>query len=444
MPESRPIFGKKIISNSLYSILDLILMKISTIVVFIILVRILADDEIAAIGICTGYLVFISYLDVTPIRILLRDYPKISKNKQKRDSILSALFAFWGLQFIFMMLLYGALSVVFLQNVQLDNLSFLLFAVTLDFAAISFQSWLKIVYYSDFRQAVATRISLFMAIARLLSYIILYFYPTLIAYIWLLIINAVITCLVWGAFFVKHFHYQPIINKETPKLIKQALLDYGLWEHFNRTIINTLLMVDMVILSSVGQYKDLASYTIALRFASLLTMIPLQLGRTIQVTLSNYTSDYKRFAAINSFLKFNTVISLMQLVVVFLFGDMLIKILFGSDVNEDVLHFSIIISIGITLYNVSMPFLSIGNSFLCIRNLFTRVFLPVLLMGIPVLIFSAMQWGASGIAYGKILILGLLALAISLYVYSNYRFPISAKVITEDEKKLFFELFRRK
>src|SRR5690606_41948215 len=49
----------------------------------------------------------------------------------------------------------------------------LFFALTIDFMAISFQDWLKLVFYTDFQQTLATKISFLFSTLRLLSYGIL-------------------------------------------------------------------------------------------------------------------------------------------------------------------------------------------------------------------------------------------------------------------------------
>src|SRR4030067_2280261 len=106
MENNHMTFGGKIVKNTFFALVDLFLTKIGSTFAFILLVRFLPGRDIATIGIAIGYLVLVFYLDVGPIRILLRDYPKITKNRNERDELLTALFFFWGLQAIAMLLLF--------------------------------------------------------------------------------------------------------------------------------------------------------------------------------------------------------------------------------------------------------------------------------------------------------------------------------------------------
>ena len=162
MKEKDQSFGRKVITNTTFALADLLLAKISTTVAFILLVRLLHQSDIALIGIGMGYIVLIAYLDIGPIRVLLRDYPKVSIDINKRDQLLSALFLFWVLQAVTMMLFCFGLHTFVFGKMKVEGLSFLFFGMTLDFIALTFQDWLKLIFYTDFKQSIATKISFFL------------------------------------------------------------------------------------------------------------------------------------------------------------------------------------------------------------------------------------------------------------------------------------------
>ncbi len=73
------MLSRRIFSNTTAAIADQLITKLGTTLVFVVLVRILPAEDIATIGIATSYIVVVQYLDVGLIRILLRDYARLSE-----------------------------------------------------------------------------------------------------------------------------------------------------------------------------------------------------------------------------------------------------------------------------------------------------------------------------------------------------------------------------
>ncbi|MBL1276867.1 MAG: hypothetical protein COB30_012355 [Ectothiorhodospiraceae bacterium] len=429
-------FGKKVFGNTFFSVLDILLFKVSTVLAFIILVRILPVDDIAILGIAGGYLVFIGYLDVAPIRVLLRDYPKISKQKKQRDHVLTAFFLFWLLQAALMLCLFLMLDYTVFSDLKLKGISFVFFALTMDFIALSLSGWLKTIFYIDFKQKKATKISFFLAIGRVSTYSYLIFYPTLDAYAELLIAFSIFSNVVWFSAFLAQFKYKPSIDKNTIKILKDSLHDYGLWDHFNRTVINTLFIIDVVIISYYATLSEVADYTIALKFTSLLAIMSMQLNRSLQVSLSNIDDESKRQESISLFFKINAAISIGQLIVIVSFGDLLLMLLFGPNLSSSVYEYSVIISVGVTLFNIAFPVLAIANNFCKIKQLFILVFLPSLISGLLGYYFLSIGWGVIGVCYGNIFCYLILASLLILYTKKKYHFSLNILSFNDNEKKI--------
>lgn len=436
-------FGKKVFNNTAFALIDMILLKISTTVAFILLVRLLPHPDIATIGIGMGYLVLVAYLDVGPIRVLLRDYPEISKDRNSRDQFLTALFSFWILQTSAMLLFCLGLQSFVFDKLGTPGLSFLFWGMTIDFIALTFQDWVKTIFYTDFRQDLSTKIGFIFTVFRLACLGVLFFYPSLDSYTWILIVTSIINCIVWGIALQRRFHFHPIFNRSIPGLLKKSLSEYGLWDHFNRMVIDTLLMIDTAVLSWFGQLGDIGNYTIALKFTSLFFLIPMQLHRTLQVALSNYRENSKRFEVINTFIKINALISFAQMLFVLIGGEWLIYLLFGVEIEMNVIHYVIIISIGVTIMNLSWPLMSIINNLCNLRYAFFKVFFPALLIGCAIYIGTAIIWGAIGVAYGNIATYLILTIALTIFTVKQYPFPLRFRLITAEERSLLRELMKR-
>ena len=209
-------------------------------------------------------------------------------------------------------------------------------------------------------------------------------------------------------------------------------------------VIDTLFTIDTVVLSwfAFEQLQDISNYTIALKFTSLFFLIPMQLHRSLQIVLANYNEPTKQANSINAFIKVNFVVSFAQLLFVFVGGNWLIHVLFGEDIPMDVTNYTIIIALGVTLMNMSWPLMSIINNFCSLRQAFFWIFLPALAFGFSVYVWTAITWGAIGVAYGNIVIYTALALGLVIFTAKHYPFPLKLGIITEQERGVLHDIFR--
>jgi O-antigen/teichoic acid export membrane protein len=437
-----PSVGLRVASNTTFAMLDMIVSKVGTTAVFVLLVRLLSAEDVAAIGIATGYLVFISFLDVAPIRALLRDYPSVSSNRRDRDELLTGMFAFWALQTVAMLLLCLLLQNLALSRVPVPGIGFLFLAVTVDFIAQTLRGWVTTVLYADFQQAVATKVSFVLTMGRLASYGLIALAPALTTYAWLLIVLGILSTVTWATLVVKLLGYAPVVTADTPKVLWRSISSYGLWDHGNRMAVDTLFMVDTVVLSWFGQLADIAAYTIALRVNSLLFLVPQQLSRSLQLMLSHAPDDQRRHKAINVFLKWNTLISMVQMVAVIVAGGWLLRLLFGVSGEGTVLTYTVVIAAGVALMNFGWPLVAVINNLCSLRRAFLTVYLPALLVGVSVYVVGAARWGGLGVAWGNVVAYTVLFLGLALFVRSNYRFSLAPQWLSVEEKGLISELFR--
>jgi O-antigen/teichoic acid export membrane protein len=437
-----PNFAKKIFQNTAFALIDTLFMKITTTIVFILLVRLLPKEDIAKIGVATGYVVLLTYFNIGAIRVLYRDYAKFDKNSNDLMQFLTAIFVSWFLQSIIMLICCQILQVFVFSGRNVHGLSFLFWGLTIEFIAFTFQEWIKVIFFTNFKQSIVTRLSFFLNLIRLASYGILLVWPSLENYSRILIVTSFANCIVWTTLFQRHFHFRPIVDRHLTIILLNCLKGYSLWDHFNRVVIDTLFTIDIVVLSWFGKFNDVANYTIALKFTSLFFLIPMQLGRSLQITLSNLMENQKRYEAINGFIKINAAISFAQMVFVIVFGGWVIQFLFGAGIDKDVWLYTIIISFGVTIMNLGYPLISVINTFCDLRKVFLMVFLPALFLGILLYIFSAFLWGGLGLSVGNIVIYSLIVCAISIYTIKYYRFPLELKLFTEKDKRLLQQVFK--
>ncbi len=435
-------FSKKIFSNTTFAIFDQISYKIGTTVGFILLVRLLTSTDIAAVGIASGYMILIGYLDNGLVRVLLRDYPQIADDAGERNLHFTAYMVFMLLQAVVMLLVAGVLNALVLSGLALPGLAFLYLALTVEFIALMFQDWIKLVFFTKLEQVFATKISVAVLIARLASYGILLFSPTLDTFSWLLIVVSAGTILIWGTVFTVKFAFRPVFSRRIIGVLKHALGSYGIWDHFNRMVADTLLNIDPAILTFFATLAAIGNYSIAIKVASLLLLLPRQLVRSLQVVLSNYQTDRERLNAIYTFTKANILLSVGQLAFFFLFGRLLIRALFGAVDVDAIYGYSLVLSTAVTIFSLAHPLIAISNTFASMRRLFLTVFLPSLAAGLAAYVAGAWLWGAYGMAMANVVVFSMLAAGLFWFMRREYPIPIRFQLITVEEKKLLRDLMR--
>jgi hypothetical protein len=329
-----------------------------------------------------------------------------------------------------------------LKRLYLPGLPFLFLGLTLDFIALTFQEWAKVVFYTDFQQALATRIGFLFMLVRLAGLGILYLQPSLDNYSWMLIATSLISMGIWGLAFQWRFRFHPLLNRRAFTTLKDSLKSYGLWDHLNRIALDTLTTIDVVVLSWFAfiQLDTIGSYTIALRFTSLLLLVPIQIHRSLQLVLSNYADAESRSRAIAGFVKINSLISIMQLVFILIAGKWLMRLLFGADVSTDAIYYATIIATGVAILNLSWPFISVINNLCNLSHAFFAVFLPSLASGLVIYIWTAASWGATGIAYGKGVAFALMTLGLVVFATRKHPFSLKLQLITAEEKSILYGL----
>jgi O-antigen/teichoic acid export membrane protein len=438
-----PGFLRSVFRNTTSALADLFLAKLGTTLSFILLVRLLSKDSIGAIGVANAYLVLVQFLDVKPIVVLLRDYPKIAGDLIERNLRLTAFLVFWVFQALVMLGFGLALRALVLTGYGVKGLPFVFLAVTIDLIALTLQDLVKTVLYADFQQGTATTIGVCLGFLRLACLLALFWRPELSTYAWALIATSFLNGLIWLAVFRRRLQFRPALSRRIPGILKESLSEYGLWNHGQTVATKTLLLVDTLVISRVASLREVADYTIALSFTSVFFFsIPWQLARSLQVVLSHQTEDRGRFQVINGFLKINALISVAQLAAVIVAGRWAIRLLFGAHVDGDVFRFALITGIGATIMNFGWPLISIINTFCSLRRAFLSTFLPAAVLGVLVYVAAGLLAGATGVAYGNIVVYSIVVVGLILFLRKSYSFPLHRELITAEERVALRKLIR--
>jgi hypothetical protein len=231
------------------------------------------------------------------------------------------------------------------------------------------------------------------------------------------------------------------LDRQALARLRHSLGDYGLWDHLNRIVLDTLLLIDTAILSwFVVRVEEIAHYAIALRVASLLFLLPMQLGRALQITLATLAPS-ARDRVITASLKLNALISLGQLLIVVLFGDLLLLVLFGA-ADPTVLRYTLIIACGVTLANLGWPLIAVVNNSGRLRGAFGAVFLPLPIVGLAAYGAAAWRGGALWLAFANIAVYAALTVLLAAWVGHRAPFTPERRLLTEQELRAMRKIVR--
>ena len=438
------MLSRKILSNTTAAIADQLITKVGTTIAFVVLVRILGPADIAALGIATSYMVVVAYLDVGLIRILLRDYARMAGQRDLRDTHITAYFAFWVIQMGAILIVSALMQWLILDRLHIPGLTLLFWALTIDFMGTVLQDWIKTLFYADLRQGLVTGVGLVITLTRLLALFLLFFAPTLAGYSWLLIGSAALGSVVWVTLARVKFQFRFRSQGTVFAMLRHALMDYGIWDHLNRMVIDTLFTIDMAILAMVNQRADIASYSIAMRLTSLMMLIPRQLSASLQLALSQYRETEKRGEVAGTYLKANFILMLGQLAVILVFARPIVVLLFGEAIDvERVVYFTRLLAIAVAVFSLGSPLTGIVNATSSVRRSFLTASLPALVFGLTCYFVAGSRWGAVGMAYSNVAAYAMLVILLAFVVARYCPLPIRFSWISPREREFLRGWLRR-
>jgi O-antigen/teichoic acid export membrane protein len=306
------------------------------------------------------------------------------------------------------------------------------------------QDWIKTLFYADLRQRLVTMVGLGISLARLVALLLLLWQPTLAAYSWLLIAAAVVASLVWVGLARFQFEFRLRSQGDVFAILRHSLADYGIWDHLNRMVIDTLFTIDMAILSLVNQRADIASYSIALRLTSLMMLVPRQLSASLQLALSQYRETEKRAEVAGTYLKATVVLTLVQLAAICLLAPALVRFLFGDDIDvEQVTFFTRILAIAVSVFALSSPLTGIVNATGSVRRSFLAASLPALIFGLACYFTAGARWGAVGMACSNVAAYAMVVILLAWVVSRYCPLPLRFTWISPRERQFLRGWLRR-
>lgn len=416
-----------------YSVIDIAAIKIISGIIFILLVRLLPRADIGIIGLVAGYLTIFRFLSITPESILFRDFPKI---KNQLNEYLSAFIVFWAIRTVFILALGGVFAYILSFFYGSTVLPLYLFGAVVVLSLGYFQSIVKETHYVDFKQKIVTKINVVLMIVQLSLVGILFFKPSLLLYLGILLFVNVSSVFVWYFILKKNFHFSFILTKDTFNKIKYSIKDFSLWQNLSGSVGYLIYNIDTLILAFFVSLEVIGDYTIALMIANFFFIVPQILQKSFTVGFSHIESKFIVNKALSAFLRYALLFSVLQLVLFVLFGNILVGIFTDTHV-EIIFWYSLIIITGISIFNVFRPLNSLIAIKTSFKKAFFHVYLPSGVVAVLTYFILTFWFGAIGTAWGNILAYSLFVIFLLVYVKKNLNLSLSFELMSKEEKQFF-------
>jgi O-antigen/teichoic acid export membrane protein len=416
-----------------------IVSKLISAVSFALLVRLFTTDEIGMIGLAGSYLAFAGILFIYPETIFIRDAKKM---EPVFFQAISSFFLF-GVGRGLLLTGIGGLGAHILST---QGVISPLFAAYFTLALLAngigaLTGPFREAFYARFRQARIALVDATLSLVSLASIGVLWFIPSLLLYGGLLVLVALIGVLWWTRTAVVHLGFKFTQSPHPFHESIKAAKGFALWNQLSGSLLQWVYRSDVLVLGFFVGLTTIGSYTIALTIANVFFVIPQLVQKAVSLGLSQLGNAKDEAVAFGYAVKYNTIFTLLQWTGFLVLGWFII-LFFGAKNPVEVWGYALSLVTGVTIFNLSRPWMSLlvvrGNQ----RKLFFRLFLPSGFLAVGVYALSAMYGGAVLVAQSNILVFALLGGGIIWY--SNRVTKIYPRIhwgFEDMEKRLMKEIF---
>lgn len=411
--------SRKIKELFFYSFLDLFLNKFFTYLGFFILTLIFSKETIGVLGVAFGYLAFVSYLSIGPESILLRDYSVSKTKKELFQKRVSAYFNFWIVRSVLIFLVGLAIFAFIIQN-RLIAVVFI--GLLLDKILESFTNLIHILFFVDFKQKVVAKINFFYNLLLLASLTSLFFFSTIYVYLGIIIIGQLFFSLLWLTLFKREFSHVYTYSSQWLHIIKRDLVSFSLWYHASNTVLLVIQQMGPLILSFFASLQVVGEYTIALKIAGFFLIIPqiLQKGGIVHYTSETDISLKEQLPkTIFQYVKVHMLLSVVYIVLFIAVGKLGLTRIFGEQESQPIFILTLVMLMGISLYNLFRPFMTFAFASLPTQRGFFSIYAPVGIASPFIYFLSAHYFGALGLAFASIIVYLLLFLFVMFFLFGK-------------------------
>lgn len=433
------MLSKTIFQQSLYSFMNQIQVFLFGTFSNILIVRLLSREDYGVYGLASGYFVFISWLVINPESVLVQKYAEKKKNFEQ---YLSQIYTFSLFKMLFLFIVsIGIAAVSFLLNKSVElAISIILFNMYQ--LIILFTGQIQFVLKLELKEQVISTIIFFSKIVLVALLGLLVFNNNLFVFFALLITHSLIELGMYSVSLQRVISFPFLTQlKETLLTVKNDLLSFSLWHHLSGNLIKFIYESDVVFLGLWSSYVVVGNYALAIKIANLSFIIPSLIQNAVITTLTRVRTPEKVSRAVNIFLKYSVLVSVVQIIGFIILGKFYISLHTSTYVSE-IYEYALYIFLGASIVNAIRPLISYINSKTNVQRFFVFSVLPSMLFSVALYAYVAQNYGPLALAKANIVAYAFWTITLIFYTYkSGFRF--SFEWLTSDERSLLAELKKK-
>lgn len=393
---------KKIISNIISSGVEKIFILGVQFLASLLLIRILPRDQYGIIGVVSGYYAFLSIANISIEAIMLRDHNRFDNDI---NGVMHDFMIFNILKSCLFFILSFLLILLLTDIYQTSDFIYAILSTTFILTADNLTAPLAIYSASKFNQQLVTKLSVVRAFVNLALMAGVYFFPTLLYIMVKDIAVSAVFVLSWYYIAKKKMSLGISLKRQTDwSFLWNCFHTYSLWTHLNNVVTNVIYRSDTFFLSLFATLTVVGNYNVALNTANIANIAPMILGYQNSIALSNVNSKGDIFRISNSFLKVSIAIGVVTLIGFLIAGQYLIRIITGKFSDEIYFYMICIVSSVVIVKSVASPLVAYLNIHGSVKDIVTRITLPLLGFTLAIYYTAARQFQAMGLAYANIII----------------------------------------
>lgn len=383
-----------------YGALEQIAIRVLDFFTLWIVLHTLPEADLADYGVATGMLFLFYAILITPENALLRERNKWTEAGDLREH-LKGFLLFAQLRVLFIAGITGiAAWQLGTHHVYFYACVFPLIIQTIQIAEIA-----RIEFRADLRQKTVLATEFPLKLLLLFMTAFLFLAPTLINYLLLYLVWAAISAWTW----LHHLqqHHGVWLNLEWMQLkhIRGVMGEFSIWQHLSWLVTCIVFNIDPWVLTWFSTDTAIvATYTVALKVATMFFLIPTFMQLMTGILLLNSSSDAQRHRVFRRMFHLNLIVSLTQFLTFIMLGEWIGYMFRGEELDTQLFsEIGFILNIGGLALNLARPLIADLTLHASLHRLLFTVYLPVLAVGAASYLVLTYWFGPHGCAMASAL-----------------------------------------
>lgn len=406
---------------------------------FFLLTKILPREDIAIIGLSSGFLAMVSPLLISPDVALFRNYAELKKDFNK---YVSSILYFWVGRTVLVMGIIALVAYTLFFS-RGDFLFWYVLGAGLVLNLSTLQASIQEVFSIEFKQKDVLIYNFAYYTLFLLLLTSVYFLRELWVYLLIWLGLTIFFTLAWLIRLRRVFHFSPARNiRDVARLVRMILGKVAIWTHLISSTMQLVYRADVFFVGLFALAFVTGNYTIALLFSSVFVLVPQILQKMCITGLTRSSTIEQDLKITNAFVKYSLIWSIIQVVGYFILGKFVIAWIDSSNTNT-IFELGWYIVLGVSLFNVVRPLHGLCYVRADLKKLFAHVFLPTGAGALVLYAGTAYFVGSLATAQANVAVYGLLTLLLVHFARGHVHYRWKGELVTREEWDLLKKIRAR-